>query len=388
VKILLLSYINFEQPYGSHIRPYFLSKYLHEYGFDISVVCIKGEKSDYLNFIERKWLNSHPLIKYGCGLIDLCKLIQKLDPDVVLAHESTNGLLASISRKFSKLGLFENKPVVVDFHGSTRFEALYNLPSSVSTDILITISSVIEKVAISGSDLIITASDIIRNFLIYSYKIDINKVFTIPNGVSTEHFYPLPRTRILELRKNMGFNDKSVIVMSAPRRSLDSSDWSIKAIKVMYKVMSRLYNLRQDIILLVFGGGPIPYSPPPNVFFTGFVKDLNIFLNIADLAIAPYPENMVCGGARNKVLEYFACKVPVISTMSGMFGIPEAKPYVHYIPTTYDPEDIANKILLTLDMDSESLLNIIDNAYQLIITKYNWKKSAQILRDKLITLLK
>ena len=139
-------------------------------------------------------------------------------------------------------------------------------------------------------------------------------------------------------------------MLTAPRRSTKPHDWSVRAIKIMYEAMSHIYRLRKDIILLIVGGGPIPKSPPPNVLYTGFVADLNALLNIADLAVAPYPESLVCGGPRNKVLEYFACKVPVVSTTSGVFGIPEAKPYVNYIPTSSNPKDVADNILSTLTL--------------------------------------
>jgi len=383
-----MSYIDFEHPYGNHIRPYFLSRYLSEFGCNVSAICIrKGEKFDRLQFYERKWLNARPPFKYEYGLLDFDHLVRHLRPDVIYVHDTSFASLTLLLRKLSKLRLFKNRPIVADFHGSARLEASYNLPHSMRRHLLVTASTMIEKVAASNANLVITASDVLRSFVIYSYKVPPNKVFTVPNGVSTEHFFPLTKTRNEELRNNLGLSDRSVIVLTAPRMSAKPSDWSVKAIRIMYEVMSHLSSLKKDAILLIVGGGPRVSGSPPNVLYTGFVKNLNALLNIADLAVAPYPEELVCGGPRNKVLEYFACKVPVVSTKSGMYGIPEAKPYKYYVPTTFDHREIAERILATLSMDDESQQNMVNNAFHLIMTRYNWKKSAQLLQRKLVSML-
>ena len=190
----------------------------------------------------------------------------------------------------------------------------------------------------------------------------------------------------MKLRTEAKVQDKKVVILVAPRESAKTNDWSIQAIRIMYEVMQKLWAVRKDIVLQIVGGGPTLKNPPPNVSYLKFVRDLNAFLNLADLAIVPYPEWLVCGGARNKVLEFFASRLPVVSTTSGVFGIPEAEPFKNYIPTTYSPEDITNKILLALEMKEENLRRIKDNALQLILTKYTWEKSSRLLSKTLVSL--
>ena len=156
----------------------------------------------------------------------------------------------------------------------------------------------------------------------------------------------------MQLRAEANLQGKKVIVLVAPRESDKISDWGIQAVKIMYNAMSQLYETRKDIVLRIIGGGPVPKdSPPPNATYPSFVANLNSELNMADIAIVPYPEWLVCGGARNKVLEFFACQIPVISTKSGVFGIPEAEPFKNYIPITYRTYDVINKIILAPEPD-------------------------------------
>ena len=53
----MLSFLDFENPYGSHIRPYNLANYLPNKKFDVIAVCGKG-RDDLKNFsfVERKWV--------------------------------------------------------------------------------------------------------------------------------------------------------------------------------------------------------------------------------------------------------------------------------------------------------------------------------------------
>ena len=375
----MLSFLDFENPYGSHIRPYNLANYLPNKKFDVIAVCGKG-RDDLKNFsfVERKWVKfkANPAIRYSFGLLDTYNLIKKFKPDIIYAHGYTFGSITTTVMKLSKLKLLKKTPIVVDLHGSAAFEQKHNSPGSPSSLIF----SLIERSSLVNANQIITASKEVRDFISSFYGIDPTKVATINNGVSVEDFYPLSKSTRMQLRAEANLQGKKVIVLVAPRESDKISDWGIQAVKIMYNAMSQLYETRKDIVLRIIGGGPVPKdSPPPNATYLSFVANLNSELNMADIAIVPYPEWLVCGGARNKVLEFFACQIPVISTKSGVFGIPEAEPFKNYIPITYRTYDVINKIILALDMDEDKLKKVTDNAFDLVAKKYDWKKSSQLL---------
>jgi len=265
--------------------------------------------------------------------------------------------------------------IVLDKHGSWAMEQM--------TSSIYPVLKFVELLALKCANKVIAASEDIKLALIGIYKIPSRKVVVVTNGVDPEVFHPLPKNKLRTLTKRLG-EDKKIIIFPAPRNFVSN----VLAIKFMYEVMRQLREKYSKIILLITGGGRIIKPKPSNVIYLGFVDNLNVYLNLADVAVAPYPKEALCGGARNKVLEYFACKVPVVSTKEGMRGIEDALPQIHFILANDDPSDFAEKISSTLCMDNKTLRNIVHNAYQLVVTKYNWRKSAQLLYDEIVTLLR
>jgi glycosyltransferase involved in cell wall biosynthesis len=376
MKILLVSFIDFDHPYGSHLRPYFLGHYLAAKGHNVVALCIKGKANSTANFtfVERDWLKytTSSAKRYSLGFYDMYKMIRRYNPDIIYAHGYSLGFIATTLMKFSRIKLLKKIPVIVDLHGSTVLEQLCHSPGSKKTRLF----AIMEKLALMNATFVTPACEAVKKFISEFYHIPIKKITAIPNGVLVERFHQLSLKDRTNLIAEAGFRGKKVVVMTAPRESTKSSDWSVPAIKVMYAAMSKIYETRKDVILQIIGGGPIVENPPPNVFYTQYVEDLNSALNIADLAVAPYPEWSVCGGARNKILEYFACRVPIISTASGMFGIPEAKPMHNYFFTNFNPEDLSAQILNVLSMEKADVNAISENACALIQEKYTWEKSA------------
>jgi glycosyltransferase involved in cell wall biosynthesis len=85
------------------------------------------------------------------------------------------------------------------------------------------------------------------------------------------------------------------------------------------KVMPYLRKRGIKARLLAIGDSPIKGINDPDVIFTGVVKDLPAHLKAADIAVVPIEAG---GGMRIKILEYFAAKLPVVSTPFGAEGIP------------------------------------------------------------------
>jgi len=60
-----------------------------------------------------------------------------------------------------------------------------------------------------------------------------------------------------------------------------------------------------------------------NVKCLGRVKDFKETLRNISILFLAYPDNSICGGARNKLLEAAACNIPIVSTPYGSLGFEE-----------------------------------------------------------------
>jgi glycosyltransferase involved in cell wall biosynthesis len=111
-----------------------------------------------------------------------------------------------------------------------------------------------------------------------------------------------------------------------------------------------------------------------------------MFMSIADVAVAPYPEGAAAGGARNKTLEYFKYEIPVVSTVEGIRGIDGAMPEKDFILSSDEPLDFLQKIIMCIGMDNKKRQKMIDDANDLVTQNYTWEKSAKQLNDFLKSL--
>lgn len=85
------------------------------------------------------------------------------------------------------------------------------------------------------------------------------------------------------------------------------------------QLLPRLSRRGLDVHVLAVGRNPPAHSAAANIHFTGSVDQVAGYLKAADLAVVPLQQG---GGTRMKILDYFACGVPVISTRKGIEGIP------------------------------------------------------------------
>jgi glycosyltransferase involved in cell wall biosynthesis len=85
------------------------------------------------------------------------------------------------------------------------------------------------------------------------------------------------------------------------------------------EILPALRSLGIDAWVVAIGRDPPPASPDPHIIFTGPVPSVAPYLLAADLAVVPLRQG---GGTRMKVLDYFAARLPVVSTAKGIEGIP------------------------------------------------------------------
>jgi glycosyltransferase involved in cell wall biosynthesis len=265
------------------------------------------------------------------------------------------------------------KILVIDLHGSV-FHEYANFGWFLKAKICF----FLEFLGLHLADILIVASQELAHFATRTFKIPHNKITVLGNGTELPSEVSIDDSEVKRLEESLRLEGKKVLVMVAPRTSFSN----ILAVKQAQHVMRFLGKIRSDVVLFILGGGKVIEPVPDNVKYLGHVHDrlYGILLSkVADIAIAPYPLKAVCGGARNKILDYWSHKVMVISTWESMRGIAEAEPGVHFILSDYSAEGFAQAILRALEMDESEKAEIINEAYNLAKTRYLWKQKAQQL---------
>ncbi|MEM2129217.1 MAG: glycosyltransferase family 4 protein [Candidatus Bathyarchaeia archaeon] len=283
-----------------------------------------------------------------------CKIIQKCDV-VQFEQQSAGALLIPIVAKLIK------KPIIIDCHNI--FQALKIKEANFVRKI---IETSIEKMIYKFANLILTVSDKERKVLL-SYQITKADIAIIPNGVETRIFAPEKKFESCDYH---GLLNKRVVVFVGNMEYAPNKEAvNLIATKIAPEVIKKV---KETIFLLV---GRISGPTYHNLHYLGVVKNVAPILAASDVAIAPLLNG---AGTRLKILEYFSCGLPVVSTTVGAEGL-EVKNGVHIIIED-DMDLFALKIVALLENPKLSK-HIGQSARQLVLDKYDWTKIGAYLNE-------
>ena len=165
-------------------------------------------------------------------------------------------------------------------------------------------------------------------------------------------------------------------------------------------LLNQLETIRKkipDIKFLIIGGGPFfenikslvkELNLESNVILTGFVnqKDLSKYISLFDLCVNPFVINSITNRILpTKILEYMACKKPVLSTP--LKGTIELLPDENFGIVYSELDDFAINTIKLLQ-DQEKLNFMGENGYNQIQKHYSWNILASDLIemfDKIIS---
>lgn len=132
----------------------------------------------------------------------------------------------------------------------------------------------------------------------------------------------------------------------------------------------KLIQMQNPAVQLRITGDHANLSLPPatNVVRTGFVDDIKQEIAAATIAIVPLLHG---GGTRLKILEAMLLRTPVVSTSKGAEGL-DCVHGTHLLIADTAAEFAAavNQLL----SDSELRDNLVTNAHELIMQKYDWSR--------------
>jgi len=365
MKICVISNAD-ELPYGASTRPYYISKYLGQFGNELMHVC-NVEKSSFfwqdaknssVKHISKMYSNCRiNSIRRLINAVHIYKKIRGFNPDILYPHQMNNAEITLWLKKFL------NKKIVYDAHSSLLLE-LSQGQNTVKTKALKKFKRTENKI-LNKVDRIITVSDETKKYFIDYFNISSNKIDVVENGVETSHFKPRDKNK--EILKKMGIShNQNICVFTNPRGTFGVNDL---ALDYFFGLIPDIEKRINNVKFLILGGGPEPDPPSKNVIYSGFVEDLSAYVNLADVCVAPFPPNAVCGGTRNKICEYLACGKPVVSTKEGIKGFGKAIPGEHYL-LGVDKDDFVDKVVYCLN-NIEQAKKIGKNARELS-KEYDW----------------
>lgn len=253
-------------------------------------------------------------------------------------------------------------PTFLDAHGSEymEYKAFGKVEKAAQAHVL-------EAAALRTATGVIAASEELRQFILTEYGVDEARVVTVPNGIpETELTRPLSGAG---WKERLGIPTGELLALASAPGPYGANDLSVS---FLAQVADLAKTRRLPIRLAATGRT----EAPSGVAALGVVDDYPGILDAADLAVLPYPPTAVCGGARNKTLEFLARGKAIVSTQEGMRGVPDAKDGVHY-RRAETPEAMADA-LAALAADPETRARL-GTAARTLAQDYRWSSSAERL---------
>jgi teichuronic acid biosynthesis glycosyltransferase TuaC len=236
---------------------------------------------------------------YIRGIIDLKKYLKSSHVDLIHAHYSYIGMIASLATK---------RRVVVSLMGSDIYDHWLGR-------YLIRFFS-----ALFWSAVIVKSNRLKK-------KIGLKKALVIPNGVNLDTFKPID----FEMARNMlGFvkNKKYILFLADPQRK----EKNYTLAKTACSILNKDHNIELKIV----------FDVP--------LEEIPIYLSAVDVLLL----TSLFEGSPNAIKEAMACNCPIVSTDVGDVREVIANTEGCYI-STYDPEDVATKLRMALEFGKRTI---------------------------------
>ena len=197
---------------------------------------------------------------------------------------------------------------------------------------------------------------------------DADNLHVVGNGVDLEAFRPKPDLCVAA-------DTPPAVDRSMPLKLLFSGvmDYLPNENAMLWfvdNVWDSLKHDRPEAELTIAGMNPSPaiqeLAKKDGITVTGFVDDMLSCYHESNVFIAPF---QIARGVQNKVLQAFACGVPVVTTAVGAEGI-DCRSEEHYA-LAESPDDFLHQIQRLAD-DHDYHQRMAQNAIKLVNDKYTW----------------
>lgn len=369
-----------EKDSGASVRIYNLARGLSSQGNSVSVmmpgkenlcgnvdgveVCfIRGFLPSRVLETLRKLIGvARPTALYFYDFLFILRLRRLIkEADIVQFEGTAGGMLVFLIKRFMK------KTVVIDCHDV--FQSLRLKHTSFPRRML---ETSLERLSYGYADSILTVSKTEKDCLV-SFNIRENKIEVVPNGVDTTQFAHYDSAKI---REKYALTHGTVIFVGNMEYWPNQEAVQVIASEIAPRVRKEI----NDAKFLIVGRIPKEMSLH-GLIFTGVVDSVAEFLAASDVAIAPLFQG---SGTRLKILEYFSCGLPVVSTSVGAEGLEVVNGMNIIIKDNMD--EFSAKIVELLN-DHESSLKLGKKARELVVEKYDWRRISSRLNEAYCHLL-
>ncbi len=185
------------------------------------------------------------------------------------------------------------------------------------------------------------------------------KIIIVENGIDTDHFQRkknIYKKNTIIFVGNMSYRPNVIAAKFICKKILPLVEMEIKNTKVIIagsnpnKEVKELSKLNK------------------NIQITGFIKDIRTAYEKGTVFIAPM---FIGSGLQNKLLEAMSMKIPCITTELANRSLNASK---NEIIIASNEHQFA-KSCIKLFNNKEKSLNIIENGYKFVKSKFNWEKS-------------
>lgn len=368
-RLLIVSTLDSNEPFGAFTRPFYLGMYLSQH-FE---VCQLGLNCSAVDYAQSVSINNRSLRAY---IKAIQKCMAEFHPDIVYAQETLPGLAAWIVFTLKKQGKCR---LVFDFHTLSAFEywtRLTSAPNRFNQFTQLIKTYIAQGILINANKPIIAASRSIIDLIPQWYKTLPRQIYCVSNGVADDLLNVSPASQVDPYEK---LRPAKIVTVIAPKTfSFPTNDMSVS---MTLQVAEYLESRQQDIHLVVIGrdGDRLERPLSSNITFTGFLPKRSDFLAHlvhADVGLLPFSQEAVAGGARNKALDYLACQKLVVSTPEGLRGLEEFRDRQHLLVSGYSVEEVANTVIDACT-NLENYQPLVERAYKLIQEKYSWSAMAE-----------
>jgi glycosyltransferase involved in cell wall biosynthesis len=161
-------------------------------------------------------------------------------------------------------------------------------------------------------DAVVAVSERDRDLLVDD-GVEASRIHAIPHGVDLDGF---DRAVRMDIRAKLGIDGSCPILVY---HGIYRYPPNLEAMQVMAReILPRLRDRGLRPLVVAIGRDPPARTLHPDILFTGPVDSIAPWLKGADVAVVPLRQGE---GTRMKILDYFAARLPVVTTSKGIEGI-------------------------------------------------------------------